>query len=107
MNIKEALVRQSVEDKISIGDIVKKAYNGKFGEILRAYINGMITKEATYNQINPTDRSPLSADRVLGRIEAYNNILVDFERMIEEAELLQKPQPEQNEGGDIYGQEES
>lgn len=95
MKIKDALVRQTETDRVEIGEIVRRVYNGKFGEILRAYINGSVTKELTYNQVNPNDRSPLSADRILGRCEAYNNVLLDLERMIQDADDLQRPQEDQ------------
>ena len=91
MNIKERLVRQSVQDKIEIGEIVRRAYNGKFGEVLRAYINGAVTKESLFNQTNIVHLQPLTSDRILGRIEAYTNVLIDLERMIQEAEELQQP----------------
>lgn len=91
MNIKERLVRQSVEDKIEIGTIVRRAYDGKFGEVLRAYINGVRDKELLFNQTNPTTRPPLNADRILGRCEAYTNVIVDMERMIQEADDLRRP----------------
>lgn len=86
MNIKERLVRQSPDDKIEIGRIVRQAYNGKFGEIIRAVINGRTTQEVIAHQFNPNDRAPLHAERILGRIEGYNNVLLDLERMISEGE---------------------
>lgn len=90
MNIKDRLVRQNIEDKIEIGDIVRRVYNGKFGEVLRAYINGIITRELTDNQTNPKDRMPMTPDRILGRCEAYTNVLLDMERMINESDELQQ-----------------
>lgn len=89
--IKEALVRQEPDDVIEIGDIVRKALNGKFGEVFRAYINGMITKELTYHQNNTSEVSPINADRILGRAEAYQNCLYGLEVMISDADELKQP----------------
>ena len=91
MSIKDALVRQSETDRVEIGEVVKRTLNGKFGEILRAYINGMITESLQYHQTNPTDRMPLSADRILGRCEAYQNCIYGLETMVRDAEDLQTP----------------
>lgn len=91
MSIKDALVRQNESDKIEIGEVVKRTLNGKFGDILRAYVNGKITSESLYHQVNPMDREPLSAERILGRIEAYNNVIYNLEEMVQEAEELQRP----------------
>lgn len=87
MAIKESLVRQNMQDKIDIGNVVKKALNGAFGEVLRALINGLVTRELTYNQ----EDSKIPADRKLGRCEAYNNVLLELERSVQEAEFLTAP----------------
>ena len=97
MSIKDALVRQEDGDRIEIGEVVKRTLNGKFGDVLRAFINGMVTRELKDSQSNPTDRMPLSAERVLGRCEAYQNCLYGLEEMIEDAEDLQRPQEEEEE----------
>ena len=100
MSIKEALVRQETTDRIEIGEVVKRTLNGKFGDILRAYINGMVTKALRDSQDNPTDRMPLPSDRVLGRCEAYQNCLYGLEQMIVDAEELQVPQKEEEDEGE-------
>jgi len=82
---------------IDRGEIVQRSYRGKFGEILRAYINGMVTKELTYNQTNAPGTQPLSSDRILGRCEAYNNVLIDLERMIADGEEMKQPIIEEEE----------
>lgn len=91
MKIKDALVRRNFQDKILIGDVVRKALSGRFGHIFRAYIDGMITKEIQYNKTNPNDRMPLSSDRILGRVEAYQDCLYGLEQMIQEADELKEP----------------
>lgn len=95
MSIKDALVRREDEDRIEIGEVVKRTLNGKFGDIFRAYINGMVTRELKDSQSNPTDRLPLPSDRVLGRCEAYQNCLYGLEQMISDAEDLQRPEEDE------------
>ena len=96
MSIKDALVRQDVGDRIEIGEVVKRTLNGKFGDILRAFINGMITSCLKDHENNPTDRMPLSADRLLGRAEAYQNCIYGLEQMVVDAEDMQRPQEEED-----------
>jgi len=99
MSIKDALVRQNNEDKILIGGIVKRVYNSQFGDILRAYIEGVKTKELLYHQ----DNGHISPDRILGRCEAYTNVIQDLERMIMDSEQIQEPLEEED-NDEIIGQ---
>lgn len=89
--IQDALARQDNQDKIYIGELIKRTHNGQYGEIFRALIDGLKTKELKYHQDNTPGREPLSADRVLGRMEAYQNILDELDFAIAVAEDLQKP----------------
>jgi len=86
MSIREDLVTQDDQARIRIGQVVKRSMNGAFGEIFRALKNGLITEELTYNQTDNT----MSADRHLGRCEAYTNMEVKLEQMIAEMEDLTK-----------------
>lgn len=92
MSIKEALVRQDVQDKVQIGNVVRRTLNGQFGDILRAYINGVITGECL--DTNSIPDNIINADRRLGRIEAFNKVLVDLEFMVHEMEQLTQPEEE-------------
>jgi len=76
---------------IERGEIVKRAYEDKFGEVLRSLVNGRITKGLSDHQLNPSDRMPITPDRILGRLEGYQTIIDDLELMIQEAEDLQRP----------------
>jgi len=80
-----------VGDKLERGRIVRVAYEGKFGEVFRAFINGLITTSLKYHQVNPNDRAPISAERLLGRCEGYQNVVDGLELIIYEAEELQRP----------------
>jgi hypothetical protein len=96
MNIKEALTKGDMPDKIYIGEIAERLYSGETGDLLRALINGLITEEATKHRPNPN----LPADRVLGRIEAYQQIIDDIESMIKERDNLVREQPIEEEDED-------
>ena len=99
MKVKDRLVRQNEEDIIEIGRIVKTAYYGKFGEVLKAIVEGLVTEILTYHQSNPNDRMPMSAERLLGRLEGYQTIINKLEESIFQAEEAQKPIREDVEDG--------
>lgn len=65
-------------------DILDRFYNSKAGEIVRAMVNGLITYNLTI------DRQNVSADRILGRCEAYQDIINKIELAIEEGNELRK-----------------
>lgn len=95
MNIQERLSRKNNEDVIYIGEYVEKILNSEFGEILRAYINGAITRELKYDHKSADERFMLKADRTLGRCEAYTNVLYELERMVDDAQQLKIPVEEE------------
>lgn len=76
---------KSNADILERSDILKKFYNGKAGEIFRAIVNGLITQNLTIARDN------VSADRILGRCEAYQHIINLIEIAIEEGEELKRP----------------
>lgn len=100
MTIENALVNQTDSDRIEIGELVDRTMNGKFGDVYRAFINGLITECLTYNQDNPTDRMPISADRLLGRAEGYQNSIYGLEQMIQDGNDLKKPVVDEEEEED-------
>lgn len=89
MRIKEALVRRDNDSKIMIGSAVERSMNGQFGEVFRAYINGVITAEIEASKFSP---GQISSDRRLGRIEGYQTVLLDLEQMIEDKKDLARPE---------------
>lgn len=97
MTIEERLVRQSPEDILYIGHIVETAYLGEFGRVLNAIIEGLKTREIAYHQTNPTDRQPMSADRILGRIEGYQAVINELDLTISKAKYEKKPIEEEDE----------
>ncbi len=93
MKIEQRLVRRSMEDIIHIGEALEKFYNGQSGAVLRAFINGRITEEA---KIHYDKTIQLSSDRILGRIEAYQMIIDDIEKAIQDKNQLTAPKEEGN-----------
>jgi len=84
MKIEHRLVRRNLDDIIEIGNILERFYNGAAGTILRAFINGRKSEECKLHQLDPK----VSAERVLGRLEAYQNIVDDIEIAIQEKTKL-------------------
>lgn len=94
MKIEERLVRQSPADVVEIGEVIERAYYGQFGAVLKAIIEGLMTEGLTYHTRNEKDVVPLSADRILGRLEGYQRIISEIEASIEKKNELLKPQKE-------------
>lgn len=89
--ITEAMVRQNTEDIIYIGQVAERLYNSESGHFLRAVIQGKITNESRRYK---TDlKTP--ADRCLGRIEGYNDIIDSIELAIQEGKELNRPKTEE------------
>lgn len=97
MSVKLALERREAQDQILIGGIIKRVHESQYGEIFRALVEGLKAKELMYNQNNVPNLIPLTADRILGRLEAYQNIVDELDLAIKVAEDLQKPEPEEEE----------
>lgn len=85
--MEEALLRQNDEDIIYIGNIAEQLYYGAGGELLRAIIKGMVTQESRRYK----DEIKTPADRCLGRIEAYNNIIDSIEQSIADGKEKNRP----------------
>ncbi len=96
MKIEQRLIRRHQEDVIEIGNILEKFYNGQAGAILRAIVNGRKSEEAKIHQTELATYHPTHAERVLGRIEAYQNIIDDIEQAIADKNRYTEP----IEGGD-------
>lgn len=93
MKIEERLIRKREEDIIEIGRILERFYNGQAGIVIRSLINGLISTERVNHQYN----LDIPADRVLGRLEAYQNVIDKIELGIQEMRQLTE---EAQKGGD-------
>lgn len=90
MNIEERMVRREPEDVIEIGRALEVFYDSAAGSILRALVNGRVALESKEHRND--DR--IKPSRVLGRIEAYHQILDDIEMAISQYKNLILPLPE-------------
>lgn len=92
--ITDALVRRNTQDIIHIGETAQRLYGGQHGELLRAIISGHIQQEAKNNVYDEN----ISDAKVLGRIQAYQQIIDDIELMITQKDkLLHEPIEEESE----------
>lgn len=90
MKIEERMLRRNPEDLIEIGRCLGDFYNSPAGSILRAMINGRVNLEAR----DHLEDDRIKPSRVLGRIEAYNQIINDIELSISQYHSLIQPLPE-------------
>jgi len=66
--LQKRISSDSSEDKIYLGQLVEKATQGEFGDLLRIIINGITAEELAKSSID----AKMPADRYLGRIEGLN-----------------------------------
>ena len=71
--------RNAIEDQLYIGELIEKATQGEFGQILKLIINGMVAEWLAYSEGD--QKTP--ADRYLGRIEAVNKLQERLDYCIE------------------------
>ena len=84
----EALIRREQQDIVYIGGVAEKLYNSETGELLRAIINGHVQDESLRNE----NGIQVPSEMVLGRIQAFQTIINDLERMIFDKLNLVTPQ---------------
>lgn len=92
MSIKEALVRQNMSDKIMIGNVVDKAMRSKFGDVFYAIIEGLKKRRVQESSVRPQE---MSSDRVLGRIEGYDEVVDALELSVLEMKGLTESNEEE------------
>lgn len=93
MTIVERLIRREPEDVIEIGNIMDAFYSSEAGTVLRAIINGQISKESNAHYYD----SKIPAERILGRIEAFQKVIDSIELAIKDKDDLTRPIPEEGE----------
>ncbi len=95
MNIKERMMRRSQEDIITIGLALESFYDSDAGEIIRAMINALTTKQFT-----GIDDNQSRAEKKLGRAEGLSLLLTDIEMAIDDMRrLTAEMREEQRVGG--------
>lgn len=90
MTIVERLIRREMEDIIEIGNIMDVFYSSEAGIVVRAIINGQISKESASHYFD----AKIPADRILGRIEAFQKVIDSIELAIKDKDDLTRPIPE-------------
>ncbi len=85
--MEEALIRKDDPDVIYIGDIAEKFYNSAAGDLLRAICRG---KQGEAIEMGEQDLR-IPADRTVGRVEAYQNVINAVEQAIADGKELQRP----------------
>lgn len=67
-----------LRDIVYIGELVEKVLLGEFGSVLRALMKGRAAMELNESRVT----AKVSADRYLGRLDAYERILSDLEQYV-------------------------
>lgn len=89
MRIEERLLRRSPDDVVYIGGIIQSAMRGEFWTVL-TMMSASLKVEEIEKSKNGVGQ-PISADRVLGRIEAYETLITSLEAVAQQKEELSKP----------------
>lgn len=78
--------RKEHEHIIYVGELVERALKGEIGAVIKA-----LTAGRSSNEIRSNMDGKLSPDRVLGRIEAYENLWNDLEQFVFDKDALMTP----------------
>jgi len=89
MKIEERLIRRSPEDILHIGMIIENVMKGDFWTILNLLSASLRIEEIERSKTGIGQ--PLSSDRVLGRIEAYQSLIDSLEAITIQMNELRKP----------------
>lgn len=77
MTIEQKMARGEIQDIVDIGLIVEQALRSQLGPILKALTNGRVMTELERNR-----DGVLAPDRILGRLEAYAQLMKDLEQFV-------------------------
>ncbi len=86
MKIKDRLDRQDNEDIIIIGEAVEAFLRSDAGEIFHLMISNLQKLEMQNSR-----NGSISAERALGRIEAYETVISDFQTFVDRKYEIQRP----------------
>lgn len=70
--------RGELKEIVYIGEMVENTLLGEFGAILRALIKGLSASSLAESRV----KGEISADRYLGRLDAYDKILENLEQYV-------------------------
>lgn len=89
MRIEERLTRRSPDDIIFIGNLIQNAMRSDFWVVLQMLSSSLKVEEIEKSKTGIG--GPISSDRVLGRIEAYETLTSNLEAFVTMKEELSKP----------------
>jgi hypothetical protein len=92
MKLAERIVRDDIDDKIYLGELVERATKGEFGDLLRLIVNGVFDDQLG-SSIN---RHDVPADRYLGRMEGLKMLQDKLILMIDIKNQLTEERKEAN-----------
>lgn len=86
MRIEDRLKRQNEEDLVIIGDIIDHFFKSDMGKIFTNGLNNLKSMELHNSRARDT-----SAEKVVGRLEAYETIVADLQGFVDRKNELQEP----------------
>lgn len=89
MRIEERLTRRAPDDIVYIGNLIQQAMKSELWTVIN-FMSASLKVEEIEKSKNGLG-APISADRVLGRIEAYETIITNLEGIAVQKEELSKP----------------
>ena len=92
MKISERMERNDPQDQIEIGNIVKTALSGAFGDVMRGVIEGLKS-----DYLSTSERMmAIPADRTLGRLEGLSKLQDQLDYCVLISRQLQEEKKEDN-----------
>jgi hypothetical protein len=92
MKLTERIVRDDVEDKIYLGELVERGTKGEFGDLFRLLVNGVFDDQLGHS----INRHDVPADRYLGRMEGLKMLQDKLILMIDIKNQLIEERKESN-----------
>jgi hypothetical protein len=89
--LKEKLIRRNDDDIFYIGHLIEQAKKTEFWQLLSIMTEGRKVNEI---ELSKATHNNFSADRILGRIEAYETLLDDMDSWLDQVEVLRRPKQE-------------
>lgn len=86
MRIEERYERQADEDIVIIGEMIDQFFKSDMGKVFIKGLNNLKSMELHNSRARDT-----SAEKVVGRLEAYETILADLQGFVERKNEIQKP----------------
>jgi hypothetical protein len=82
------IARRNDDDVMYIADIIEREKTTEFWKLLASMTEGRRINEIEKSKASHVN---FSAERILGRIEAYETLLDDLESFLDQADVLRQP----------------